>query len=147
MDKGTWILGGLTILVFGGLIGWAAFKEQQVASKPPLEQCVEHAGLGMHIHPQLQITQDGQPVMIPANIGIEPTCMRPIHTHDVSGMIHLEFPVQHDFTLGEFFKVWGQPLHKDGYNLTMTVDGQANNDGEKLVLKDHQQIVLTYTKK
>lgn len=146
MDKGAVAIGGVTILVFGGLIGWAAFKEQRLASQPPLEQCVEHTGLGMHIHPHLEIIQDGQPVVVPADIGIEASCMRPIHTHDVSGTIHLEFPVKRDFTLGEFFQVWGQPMQKDGYNLTMTVDGQASGNGEKLILKDEQRIQLQYAK-
>lgn len=146
MDKVTWLIGGVTILVFGGLIGWAAFKEKQIASKPPLEHCVEHAGLGMHIHPQLQITEDGKQVLMPANIGLEANCMRPVHTHDVSGTIHLEFPTKHDFQLKDFFQIWGQPLNKEGYNLKMIVDGQESHDGENLILKDHQQIKLEYSK-
>lgn len=147
MDKVTWGIGGLTMVVFAGIIGLAAWKDHQLNSVPALAQCVEHTGLGMHIHPHLEIAQDGQPVVIPANVGIKPTCMGPVHTHDSSGTIHLEFPTRHDFQLKDFFAVWGQPLQKDGYNMTVTVDGQPNNDGENLILKDDQKIQIKYEKK
>jgi hypothetical protein len=33
-----------------------------------------------------------------------------VHTHDASGVVHIESPVQRRFTLGELFDLWGQPL-------------------------------------
>ncbi|HEX9235017.1 MAG TPA: hypothetical protein VF972_01920 [Actinomycetota bacterium] len=30
-----------------------------------------------------------------------------IHTHDATGIIHIESPTPRTFTLGEFFDVWG----------------------------------------
>lgn len=33
-----------------------------------------------------------------------------LHTHDASGVVHIESPVRCGFTLGELFDLWGQPL-------------------------------------
>jgi len=124
---------------------WSSFKNKDV---PPLDHCVQHGGyLSMHIHPHLQIEKDGGPLEIPANVGITKECMRPVHTHDTSGTIHLEYPDQHDFQLKDFFTVWGQPFLPDGYTVAMTVDGQPSTELDNLILRDKQQIVLTYQKK
>jgi hypothetical protein len=75
----------------------------------------------MHIHPQLSIKVNGQPIIVPENIGIEKSLwkdhsldkygmqgMSPLHTHDSSGTIHVESSVERDYTLGEFLNVWGR---------------------------------------
>jgi hypothetical protein len=31
----------------------------------------------------------------------------PLHTHDTSGIIHVESPTVRSFTLGEFVDLWG----------------------------------------
>jgi hypothetical protein len=33
-----------------------------------------------------------------------------MHTHDGSGVMHIETDVPKTFTLGQFFALWGQPL-------------------------------------
>ncbi|HEU4655301.1 MAG TPA: hypothetical protein VFS47_15035, partial [Steroidobacteraceae bacterium] len=33
-----------------------------------------------------------------------------LHTHDNSGILHVEAPEPATFTLGQFFDIWGQPL-------------------------------------
>lgn len=154
MDKTTIGIIIIALAVFGGIIGATTYSNKNFQ---PRNMCVEHsAGLSMHIHPVLSIIENGQPVTIPANIGIDPTCMKAVHTHDATGTIHLEYPELHDFTLGDFFAVWGQNFSKtqlldktldDQYTLTMTVDGQPNEDFEQLVLKDKQQIVINYSAK
>lgn len=63
-----------------------------------------------HVHSHLTILKDGQPLAIPAEIGIVPGCTYDLHTHDMTGIIHVEAPAQARFTLGQFFAVWGQPL-------------------------------------
>ncbi len=63
----------------------------------------------MHLHPWLQITINNQSVTIPASIGIVgfPPCFQPVHTHDTSGILHIEAPdLSHNFTLGDFFTIW-----------------------------------------
>lgn len=70
-----------------------------------------------HIHSHLSIIVDGQAQSIPADIGIVETdvldCNYYVHTHDLSGKIHVEAPAAADFTLGQLFAVWGQPLESD----------------------------------
>ena len=51
-----------------------------------------------------------------------------------------------EYTLHDFFSVWGEPLEKPGLTLTMTVDGKPNTELGKLLLKDKQEISLSYVK-
>ena len=55
-----------------------------------------------HIHAHLDVVVDGHPVQVPAGIGIDPVhrAISPLHTHDTSGVIHIESPVQRQFRLG-----------------------------------------------
>jgi len=85
-------------------------------------QCQVTEQLAYHIHAHLTLIVDGQNVLIPAGIGIVPPrevqqgfvvggqCFYWLHTHDVSGVIHIESPTAQLYTLGQFFAVWGQPL-------------------------------------
>ncbi len=106
--------------------------------------CVNHGGISMHIHPDLRIVINGDAEVIPANIGVTPACMRPIHTHDSTGRLHIEFPRQRNFTLGEFFKIWDKPFPSE---ISMTVNGQDNAEYENLILKDGDKIEIRYDKK
>lgn len=154
MDKTTIAIITISILVFGGIIGGAVYSNRNFQ---PRNMCVEHSGaLGMHIHPVLSINIDGQAVPVPANIGIDPTCMKAVHTHDETGTMHLEYPEKHDFTLADFFATWEQPLSStqlmdktvdDQHTLTMLVDGQPSTAFGDLVLTDGQKIELKYETK
>jgi hypothetical protein len=49
---------------------------------------------------------------IPPQIGIIPDkCIYWLHTHDNSGIIHIESPIKRDFTLGQFFDLWKAKLN------------------------------------
>jgi len=107
----------------------------------------------MHIHPHLTIIIDGQPQVIPANIGIRSDGNLPLHTHDASGWIHVESTEVHTFKLKDFFTIWGQPFNRNivlghvaagGKHITMTVDGRPSNQFGNLALQDGQQIVIRY---
>ncbi len=154
MDKPVIGIAALSVVVLGAIIIGASMSSKNFS---PRTQCVEHSvGLSMHIHPMLSIFVDDQPVTVPANIGIEPTCMRAIHTHDETGKIHIESPTAYDFYLGDFFANWGQPFSAtqlmdktvdDTHTLSVTVDGQPNTEFDKLKLADGQQIVIRYETK
>ncbi|HYY91980.1 MAG TPA: hypothetical protein VE955_08320, partial [Candidatus Dormibacteraeota bacterium] len=77
----------------------------------------------LHIHPWLRIWIETTPgskynVTLPAAVGIlNPeisngvagggSCFEPLHTHDSSGIIHIESAHTSDtYTLGDFFNVW-----------------------------------------
>ena len=98
---------------------------------------------------------DGQSATIPANIGIDSSLwqdhsldqyssmpdmpdgmsgMAPLHTHDTSGRIHVESRVSREYTLGEFFRIWGQTFDaqqvlghqaQTGHRVWMVVDGST----------------------
>lgn len=154
MDKITIVIVAITIIVFGGIIGLAVNNQRNFQ---PRNQCVQHSvSLSMHIHPVLSLFVDDKPVAISANIGIDPACMKAIHTHDESGTIHVEYPTEQEFTLGDFFANWNQPFNSaqlmdkvldETHELTMKVDGQNNTELEKLILKDEQKIEIRYKAK
>jgi hypothetical protein len=113
-------------------------------------------GNALHIHQHLDILVNSKPVIVAAGIGINPVArfISPLHTHDVSGVIHVESDVMRDFTLGQFFDVWGVRLSKDcvgGYcakgtdTLRVFVNGKSiSGDPRNLVLREHQEIAVVY---
>ena len=107
-----------------------------------------HNRANLHIHPELQILVDGTSEVIPGSVGITKSCMAEVHTHDATGVIHLESVlVSKQFTLSDFFAVWGKDLTRPGFELELTVDGEPSQEFGNLILKDHQKIILRYTHK
>ncbi len=52
--------------------------------------------------------------VVPASVGIEGSCIHPIHTHDASGTIHVETDEDRSYTLGDFFLLWGKVFNSSG---------------------------------
>jgi hypothetical protein len=106
----------------------------------------------IHIHQHLDIFVNGKRVVVPANIGIyDGQFLTELHTHDASGVMHVESPTRRQFDLGQFFGVWGVRLNSDcvgGYCRQVTpwtvyVNGrQYSGDPAALVLKPHQEIAF-----
>ena len=118
---------------------------------PPVEvtkECITHKNISaLHIHPHLSIIRDGvRDERIPANIGIvSDDCLRPLHTHEKTPeKIHIEYHQRRTFTLGQFFEVWGIPLDDGTKKVTVTVDGDPVADPENHILRDKQEIIITY---
>ncbi len=74
-------------------------------------QCNPSEQLLFHVHAHLDIIINGQYFLVPAQIGILNTCYYWLHTHDVTGVIHIESPVNRNFTLGQFFDVWSKKIN------------------------------------
>lgn len=82
--------------------------------------CLGQEALTFHIHPWLRIWIGSTNVTIPAAVGItnpvfqngiatggSGACYEPMHTHDSSGIIHIEAPGSAtQYTLAAFFQVW-----------------------------------------
>jgi hypothetical protein len=68
--------------------------------------------LDYHVHAHLDVIVDGQAVLVPEGIGIDVgrQLISPLHTHDPSGIIHIEAAQPQRFTLGQFFVEWGVRL-------------------------------------
>ena len=78
--------------------------------------------------------------------------MRPLHTHFPDGVIHIESPVPHEFTLRDFFTVWAQPFNSNqilgytrspGHPITMTVNGASSSAFESYVFPHIDNAALT----
>ena len=78
--------------------------------------------------------------------------MRGIHTHDETGILHIETPEVMEARLEHVFEIWGQPLTStelldatvgEGESITLTVDGESVDDLENHVFADGQELVLT----
>jgi sulfur carrier protein ThiS len=107
----------------------------------------------MHIHPQMTVSVNGKPTVIPENVGIDNALwkdhsldqygmqgMSPLHTHDATGTIHVESSEKRDYTLGKFLSIWGIGLN--GKTVKVTVNDQPISDWKNHVLKDKEKINL-----
>lgn len=116
--------------------------------------------LQVHVHAHLSLFYKGQQIAIPYGIGIvQPFQVKNgfvgvgrgiywLHTHDATGIIHVESPDSRTYTLGQFFDIWGRPLDRRSVaGLTGTVrafvDGKAfTGNPRAIVLGAHTQITL-----
>ncbi len=110
---------------------------------------------GFHVHAQLRVYVDGLPITVPANIGLPDrgNVVSPLHTHDATGIIHIESTRPYAFTLGQLFDVWGVAFSQtqlgayraDGPNrLEVYVNGRAVADGPGYVMRAHDTIIVGY---
>jgi hypothetical protein len=138
-----WSIGILLVIVIGGSVSFWIYQTRQAANAssaktaaapfqesvfdsnyPPvdnvycdqLEQSVEH----IHVYVTMYI--NGQAQSIPPNVGIaqgqqggNATCFYWLHTHDSSGVIHIEAPATEPFTLGQFLDEWNQQFQSLGF--------------------------------
>ena len=114
--------------------------------------CEPTEEVALHIHGHLAIFVNGKLVAVPKYIGLVPGaqggCLYWLHTHDSTGILHVEAPELASYTLGNFFHVWGASLSRTGVAtftgpVTAFVNG-AKYDGDLSVIPitAHQQITL-----
>lgn len=116
--------------------------------------------LKTHIHAHLSVFYKGEQLAIPYGIGI----IKPfrvvhgfveggkgyywLHTHDATGILHIESPNNRAYTLGNFFDIWGKPLDQHNVaglkgRIRAYVDGRVYfGKIRDIVLKEHGQITL-----
>jgi hypothetical protein len=153
------VVGGVFVVVLAALVVWyrvASAPAPGVHGQPVASiDCDTGEQLATHYHAHLTISYQGTPVPLVANTGITSTCLYWTHTHDSSGVIHVEAPkraASRQFTLGDFFAVWDQPLSRrqvatlkpgKGEEVKVWVDGKPyTGDPNKIVLKSHEDIVI-----
>jgi hypothetical protein len=112
-----------------------------------------------HIHVHLTLIANGQQRAIPLAVGVDDPfilqnfvvaagCYYWLHTHDATGIVHIEAPVTTTFNLGQFFAIWGEPLASDnvaGFTGTVTayVDSTLyTGDLGAIDFQEHRQITL-----
>lgn len=110
---------------------------------------------GAHFHPHLDIRVDGKAVPVAASIGVGANAMSELHTHDTTGLIHVEADAKSDrYVLGQLFTEWGVRLTKnqlgsltsgDGKTLAAYVDGKRyTGDPARIELLSRRQIALVF---
>jgi len=109
-----------------------------------LSHCV--TGSLYHSHPTLVVTISGVGQTIP--VTFDGSCAQPIHTHDSSGVLHVETDQDINYTLGDWFLLWGHAVSNantailnstqiftyktgSGHTLNLTVNGSQDvNPGD-----------------
>jgi hypothetical protein len=110
-----------------------------------------------HTHSWVHIYDDGKKVTVPANIGIDPatSTISPLHTHDTTGIIHMEADRDFDFTLGQLMAIWGVKFSdtqigslkaKGDQKLQVYLNGQRVNDPVNVIMPEHGNFVIGYGK-
>ncbi|HEY4896366.1 MAG TPA: hypothetical protein VII01_09785 [Solirubrobacteraceae bacterium] len=108
-----------------------------------------------HIHALLHIYVNGLLSPLAANIGLDPAkhLESSLHTHDHTGVIHMEAPHPFKYTLGDFFMVWGVKLGPaqlgplkglGGDHLHFYVNGKLLSDPAAYVLRNRDSVVIGY---
>lgn len=135
---------------------WPAPADPSAAAAQAGLPMLDSERLEVHHHAHLDVFVDGDRVAVPAGIGIDGQRQRisPLHTHDDTGVIHMESAVDRPFTLGQLFTAWGVPLSAGrvadlraggGKSLRVYVDGrQVGGDPGAIVVKDHQEIAVVF---
>jgi hypothetical protein len=124
-------------------------------------RCDASEQVAYHIHAHLTVYVNGVLRPIPAGIGIvapvaEQTANGPfdsatrcyywLHVHAQDGVIHVESPNNSNYTLGQFFAIWKQPLTADRIGpdtgpLTVFVNGvRRTGNPATIVLTSHEDI-------
>ncbi len=116
-------------------------------------------------------TSDVREAQIPTGIGVDSnlwnyhgldqfgvTGRAPIYTLDPTGIIRVQSTVNINYTLGDFFMIWGRFLNgtcvqvdrlycsnpKTGMFLGFFVNGSVNSDYDQYVLKDQDALRISY---
>jgi hypothetical protein len=120
--------------------------------KPLGLNALTNEGEVVHIHQHLDVYVNGKKEPVPSQIGIyDGQFLTELHTHDASGIMHVESPTKRTFDLAQFFGVWGvrlTPSCVGGYCKELTpwrlyVNGKPyQGDPRALELKAHQEIAI-----
>jgi hypothetical protein len=153
-------------LALGDIVGAQVFPAGDTASggqgTAPVDGIpCDNASIVYHIHSHLTIFQNGTQVAVPIAVGLmspvysmggnfanSGSCFYHLHTHDRSGIVHIENPVTAAFTLGQFFDIWGEPLTTSnvagvsGPTLFYIGTSIFSGDPRTITFSDHEQITL-----
>lgn len=153
----TLALGFVLIILF---ISCFIYSSKWVFAQYPIIdgiKCDQAEHFNFHYHAHLDIFVHGFSYLVPAGIGIRPPdCIYWLHTHDTSGIIHVESPENKTFTLGQFFDIWGKKFDNNQLfdfkvdnstdkTLSIYVNGTAiKGTYRDLPILNHEDITVVY---
>ena len=150
---------GVVALAVAGLVYLVVAQSQTPANAayPVVDNisCQSTEQGGTHIHAHVTMYVNGTKTPIPANVGIAPdsSCLYWLHTHDDSGVIHIEAPEGVSATFGNFLDIWGQRFQQVGYPSQLSdatgwqvyVNGKSfRGNFHAIPLQRHTLITLAY---
>lgn len=143
------IAAGLIVAWTGGRLSplYGAAEIQPIAGI----RCDRNEHSKYHIHAHLDIFIDGKPYAVPEGVGIVGrACLYWLHTHDRSGIIHVEAPQARYFTLDQFFLIWNATAEgapSVNQKPKVFVNGKKVNGGlTQVEIADLLQIAVVYGK-
>jgi hypothetical protein len=133
-------------------IPWSTLAGKPLAKRLPALRlhALGQEGQAEHIHAHLDLYVKGKRIQVPANIGIDfqQQFITELHTHDATGVIHIESPKVTTFSLGQLFGEWGVKLTSRCVgpycgSVRWWVNGKAKHgDPAAHVLRAHEEIVV-----
>ena len=157
------VLGGAAALAAEALPGeltgpapWPASNETLRGRLAALGlPALKREGTKLHFHAHLDLFVSGKRVVVPAGIGIDRNLrfVSQLHTHDRTGVIHIESNTVRKFTLAHFFGVWGVRFRQGclgghcsggGKALRVYSNGRLVARPRELQLSRYQEIVVAF---
>lgn len=166
------------VVLVGALIGYFVWRNvagtdaltqaQQIvdANYGPVDgvYCSSNEQSAYHIHARVSIYINGAPAPLVANTGIAPVgatsstsveCLYWMHTHDTTGVIHIESPTTKLFTLNQFLDIWQQKFSSSASPFStelsssagwvIYVNGkQVNTNFSRLQMHSHDLVTIAY---
>src|SRR5205807_8212136 len=117
-------------LVLGTTVGTVTFPDGDTASGGQGQQiqginCRRELLNTFHHHVHLSLFVNGTQLALPKGTGMKnpghnnfiyhADCFYFLHTHDRTGIIHVEPPTNGTYTLKNYFAIWGEPLSINGF--------------------------------
>lgn len=149
----------VSVLVVVGLVSVVLRSQQTpgISAYPVIDyvSCQSTGQEGVHFHAHVSLYINGKRVLVPANVGIAPdgSCQYWLHTHDESGVIHIEIPSGVSVTFGNFLDIWAQQFRQLEYPSQLSdpvgwrvyVNGQPfTSDFHTIPLHSHTLLTLAY---
>jgi hypothetical protein len=147
---GRFLLGSIaTVVLVSGAVYYFWYQEHKISTywKDTTIPCINqnHSFIDKYISVPIQIYVDDKLLEIPAHLGIAPTCLAAVHTHDNSGNLHIE-PSQAGVALAEFFALTGETLKRPGYMVAVYINGTEYTDQiENHPLRAGDSVIIRYT--
>lgn len=131
-------------IIMGAATIVALFVSQLAPPPDPLSICLKNHNVEtFQLHPHIELTVDGQPVMLPEGVGAQPKdgqeCLRPIHTDETGSIVHIEYIRPIRFTMADFMKIY-----EAGSNSITVVNNSTGTNVEQVLNLDDYDIKYSY---
>lgn len=116
-------------------------------TQDPIYQCIKDPNSQpFQLSIPITVTRNSNNVAVPAGIGMNNNCLRPVHTIEPN-VIHIAYSRPYPFTLGHFLYNWKIDLTK--YNTNVYVNNILHTNGSYLdiILKQGMSIRVAFTSK